>query len=308
MKKKKIIALIALLVTVAIVAILIGIIIVKNVNMAGYAFLTEDNGDGTCSVVGVDHYSGLAGEETMTVPAEIDGKRVTRIKNIGTEFQTKVKEIVISEGVTAVEEGAFYSYRQCEKITFPASLTEIGAHAAVSTAEVVFAGNDVLEFRERCFIEKEAHKIVCDFSGAAIPADVRAIGDGVFTGTDLSGLDLSSILSVGKGAFVGAHAAVVDLSSVKVVGGEAFMDSTIDSLTLAGGVTLGDLAFASVRTTSIRFMGVPASCGTGVFGTSSATEITFDGTQKEFEALRDMIPVSSGIPVHCSDGDLPMEP
>ena len=79
--------------------------------------------DGTIEITG---YSGSA--ENIVIPAQIDGKSVTRIGNNAFE-KSSAKEIVIPDSVTDIEQYAFEGCTSLSDITLPDSLTYIDGFA-----------------------------------------------------------------------------------------------------------------------------------------------------------------------------------
>lgn len=85
-----------------------------------------ENEDGTLTITGVgaSEYS----DGTLTIPAEIDGKKVTAVGN-GTpifEYNSHLSEIVISEGITTLG-ACVFQYSTADKIIFPKSVSEVDA-------------------------------------------------------------------------------------------------------------------------------------------------------------------------------------
>ena len=80
--------------------------------------------DGTVEI------TGYSGEDTvLTIPDEINGKRVTSIGNWAFEACSGLTKITIPRGVTSIEEGAFLRCYGLNEITIPESVTSIGAWA-----------------------------------------------------------------------------------------------------------------------------------------------------------------------------------
>ena len=93
----------------------------------GNLVMYEDEGwgyeileDGTVTLFGLDINRDVV--EEFTVPAEVDGYKVSAVENIYVPIHTK--KIIISEGVTTIREGAFSAY-DCEEIIIPSSVTTI---------------------------------------------------------------------------------------------------------------------------------------------------------------------------------------
>ena len=82
----------------------------------------KTNEDGTIVLL---HYDGFE-EEKLVIPSEIDGHKVT---GIGTLFYTynttQVKEIVLPNTITTIEERAFFNSMYLKKINIPESVNDI---------------------------------------------------------------------------------------------------------------------------------------------------------------------------------------
>ena len=126
--------------------------------------------DGTIEITS---YSGSA--ENIVIPAQIDGKSVTRIGNNAFE-KSSAKEIVIPDSVTDIEQYAFEGCTSLSDITLPDSLTSIGLSAFVScTALTDIALPDSLTY-----IDGFAFANCTSLKTVTVPASVTFIGGWAF--------------------------------------------------------------------------------------------------------------------------------
>ena len=126
--------------------------------------------DGTIEITG---YSGSA--ENIVIPAQIDGKSVTRIGNNAFE-KSSAKEIVIPDSVTDIEQYAFEGCTSLSDITLPDSLTSIGLSAFKScTALTDIALPDSL-----IYIDGFAFANCTSLKTVTVPASVTFIGGWAF--------------------------------------------------------------------------------------------------------------------------------
>ena len=121
-------------------------------------FTYEINNNNTISITGLS--DGLEKLTEITIPEEIDGKKVTRIDEYAFEFCESLKSVMIPDGVTtierfafsdctslervilpdsvkAIEHYAFYGCRSLESVLIPNPLTEIGIKAFPIECEVI---------------------------------------------------------------------------------------------------------------------------------------------------------------------------
>lgn len=80
-------------------------------------FWWSKNDDGTITITG---YKGT--NETVVIPSEIDGKKVTVIGERAFYEHKNLKHVIISEGVTTIGDWAFESCENLENIQFPEGL------------------------------------------------------------------------------------------------------------------------------------------------------------------------------------------
>lgn len=104
--------------------------------------------------VTIDRYAWLS-EDTVSIPAEIDGKPVTKIGENAFQY-CYASEIVLPDTVAEIADSAFAGCRYLKQIKIPENCTRIGAKA--------FAGCTALE-------------------SAEIPSSIEVIGDSAFDST-----------------------------------------------------------------------------------------------------------------------------
>lgn len=106
----------------------------------------EDNGDNTLKLTA---YKGE--EESLTVPAEYNGKRVVKIEAAFKGNKT-LKTVELSEGIEVIGKNSFDGCKVLEKIVLPGSLKKIedsGLSGTAALLELEFLGADVPEMGAR---------------------------------------------------------------------------------------------------------------------------------------------------------------
>ncbi|MDE7280359.1 MAG: leucine-rich repeat domain-containing protein [Ruminiclostridium sp.] len=182
-------------------------------------WLYYDNG-GSITLCG---YTGT--EDRIVTPAEINGKKVTRIapQEIVIDFMDvttytffeaynkNTSEMVISEGVVSVDRYAFYSQSILKSVILPESLTFIGENAF-----------------EKCV----------ELTSVTVPENVAVIGAYAFRDSGLTEIFLPEGLNViGGSAFSGTPLTQIYIpDSVIYIGESAFSGSKIEELFLPGGL------------------------------------------------------------------------
>ncbi len=96
-------------------------------------FEFEYLGDGECAVVGIGNV-GIGEDGVLTIPATSPrGNKVTAIGESAFEYNTKIKSVVLPEGVTAIESRAFANCTILETIELPSTLRTIGDYVFQNT-------------------------------------------------------------------------------------------------------------------------------------------------------------------------------
>ena len=150
-------------------------------------------------VIIVDCVESTFGE--LTIPAEIDGKPVTAIKNTAFFGCHSLSSVVIPEGVTSIGDQAFYSCTNLSKIVIPASVTSIGNDAFNQTAyynNVKNWDNHLLYIGD-CLVAGNKDNLA---GSVVINEGTRLIADYTFFGNQFTAVSIpSSVTVVGKQAF-----------------------------------------------------------------------------------------------------------
>ena len=150
--------------------------------------------DGT---VEITDYSGSA--ENVDIPAEIDGKSVTRIGWHAFGYCTSLKSIMIPDSVTSIGREAFHGCTSLASITIPNSVTVIGAYAFEGCTNLtsITIPDSVTEIYDYTFKSCES------LTNITIPDSVTEIGDYAFIYCrSLSSIMIpDSVTKIGIGAF-----------------------------------------------------------------------------------------------------------
>lgn len=150
-------------------------------------------------VIIVDCVESTTGE--LTIPAEIDGKPVTAIKNTAFFGCHSLASVVIPEGVTSIGDQAFHSCTNLSKIVIPASVTSIGNDAFNQTAYYNNVNNwdNHLLYIGDCLVAGNKDNLA---GSVVINEGTRLIADYVFFGNQFTAVSIpASVTVVGKQAF-----------------------------------------------------------------------------------------------------------
>lgn len=230
-------------------------------------------------------------------------------------YEGKERAVRIPDGVTRVDICAFGSqYRHCpvEKITVPASVTELAQSAfAFCTAltEIVFEG-PIPKIPYGLFhgcralrtlrlpssvtrIEKEAFCGCTALEAIVLPEGLTEIGEGAFYGCEkLTRISFpASLQSLGASAFSGCHALydVRAKEGLSEVGASAFSGcDAIAQIVLPASVTkIGDRAFAGCTSLAhVTLRAERVTLGMAVFdGAPSPLSVDFGGDAAAWEEM-----------------------
>ncbi len=169
-------------------------------------FQYEVQRDGTAKITGINDTT----LETLEIPAELDGRRVTRI---GSRVFTKcknLKSVVIQEGVVSVESLAFHCV-SLESVSIPKSLVsvELQAFAFCPKLKTIEISPDhpVLAVENQALVNWKKHMLIVvleheDTGTYTVPQGIREIGGFAFDSCLFSAILLpDGLKKIGNGAF-----------------------------------------------------------------------------------------------------------
>ena len=191
---------------------------------------------------------------------------------------SKVKKIVIEDGVTSIGNDAFYNCTSLTSITIPNSVTSIGAYAFSNCSSLtnITIPNSVTS------IENYAFRNCSSLTSITIPDSVTSIGTATFYGCkNLTSITIpDSVTSIGESAFAycSSLTSITIPDSVTSIGAYAFSNcSSLTNITIPNSVTsIENYAFRNCSSlTSITIPDSVTSIGTATFyGCKNLTSIT----------------------------------
>ncbi len=231
----------------------------KSVGENGLIF--HSNGNGTCSVTGIEEFTG----GTLEIPSvSPDGDRVTEISDLAFPYfitnsifgkgPGSIHTVIIPDTVTRIGDQAFYGRSGIQTVTVAGNLTKIGAEA----------------FRDCTALQK-----------IELKGNVERLGIGAFDNCqNLTTVSFSdSLTEIGARAFSGC-AKLTNVSmgnGVTSIGGSAFRACTsLTSITIPDGVTsIGDSIFEKCSSlTSVTIPDSVTSIGNQAFADCTSLTCT----------------------------------
>lgn len=258
------------------------------------------------TTIRITGYTGSS--DTVSIPSEIAGNTVV---SIGSEAfrNSNLKTVIIPEGVTGIENRAFYGSDSLENVMFPSTLTSIGNYA--------FSGCRAIKSIDLPFglttIGSSAFSGCTGISEIKLPDSVTTIGDDAFYNcSELISVNYPRSLTKGGGGFLqgtkvteitvpegvtkiavsafGGCAGLVTVNlpdSLNEIGSSAFYGCTgIKTITLPANVTkVGYSAFENC--TSLTEIGLPEGLQTieydAFYGCSGLTEVHLPDSVKTID-------------------------
>ena len=254
--------------------------------------------------VTITGYTGSGGD--LTIPATIDGKPVTAIKDdvsynvyngsySGMFVNKKLTSVTIPDSVTSsIGRYAFYR-NQLTSVTIGNSVTSIGDYAFAgklgsdtygNQLTSVTIGNSVTSIGKNAFYLNQ-------LTSVTIGNSVTSIGDWAFCKNQLTSVTIpNSVTSIGDFAFAGKTygdtygnqlTSVTIGNSVKTIGGAAFSGNQLTSVTIPDSVTsIGGGAFGNNQLTSVTIPDSVTSIGAGAFSNNPLTNLSVDSGNTAF--------------------------
>ena len=211
----------------------------------GYEYtLTTDGFLFRCKNSKYDLIAYTGNKENVALPININGNSYKLSRVLG------VKNVIIPEGVTAIDDYAFYGCGSLISVVIPSSVNFIGDNAFYNCNLNSIIHNGAEYYVEGgCLIERSTNSIIAGTNNSIIPNGITNIQEGAFSGrkniTDI--VIPSSVKLIGDKAFYGCYnlANVVIGNSVTSIGDYAFYNCySLTSITIPDSVTtIGDYAF-----------------------------------------------------------------
>lgn len=178
------------------------------------------------SLVGISNMTST----TIEIPAEYNGKPVTKISSVSPMNYSGVKEVIIPSSVKEIENQAFLNCAALEKVMIPESVTVIGQEAFYMCFSLQEIELNVEKIEEMTFYH-------CNNLEKVVLGDkTKIIGDQAFGNCDA----LKSIVfneglkEIGSAAFMGCSSLVGEViipTSVSKIDSYAFYNTSINKLT-----------------------------------------------------------------------------
>ena len=199
--------------------------------MAGLSFTYKVTGDASCLITG---FNGEAA--SLSVPAFIDGYRVTGIDKYAFRNHKTLESITLPEGLTQIGPSAFENCTALQSVTLPSTLDVISGNAFANCTSL---------------------------SEISLPPNMRAISSNAFTATALREVNLSDctkLLELGDYAFARCDALkkITLPQGLRAIGNGCFYKcEALASITLPESVeTIGESAFSMCK--ALREVRMPA--------------------------------------------------
>ena len=215
--------------------------------------ITNELADGTLAI----KYAGR--DKTYVIPAEIDGKRVTKIDYAAFSYCDNLESITIPDSVTSIDYSAFRGCSNLTRIMIPDSVRTIDGYAFqdCTSLKSIKIPNSVTSISSCAFYG------CTSLTSITIPDSVTSIDYQAFTYcTSLKSITIpDSVTYIGDSAFYGCRSltSIMIPDSVRTIGGCAFQDCTsLKSIKIPNSVTsISSCAFYGC--TSLTSITIPDS-------------------------------------------------
>ena len=212
----------------------------------------------------IKEYNGYA--STVIVPSSYNGYPIETIAYNAFWRGDEIKEIIVSDGIKVIEDGAFYSCDKLYRVYLPASLTEVGKNAFEGCYRLVQIKNQsevtVTSFAQECEIISDGEfrsTVTTDGNGVVIFEydGVRYLlgYDKSSIELDLTEYDIDKIFSYAFSSYYGDASWEFKLflpEGLTSIGKYAFQNSYLSEITLPTSLTeISDGAFSRTYLTAI---------------------------------------------------------
>lgn len=194
-------------------------------------------------------------EKELTVPSEINGKKVIGIGEDAYKGCQVVEKVVIAEGIRYIGAGAFADCAELQKVIFPNTLRKIGKERMGWSEKGAFQETKIQEVMlpdELAFLGEKTFFCCFLLNKVEFPESLHEIGGFAFSGCNaLKRVNLNEgLIKIGYYAFNRCTSleTVTLPETLKEIGGEAFKDCmALEEIILPASVDkIGKNAFAKV--------------------------------------------------------------
>ena len=280
--------------------LLIGVVCGNTVIVQADQVPTRTIGDYECTWYSEDEstteivkYNGS--DAKITIPAELDGRKVSAISDSAFAACTSLETVKISDGIECLKNNAFYRCSNLKNMTIPDSVTSIGdsAFEECSSLESIMIPEGITSINKKVFsgctglrsvtlpegiisIGQYGFSHCTSLQSIAIPESVTSIGGCAFcVCTSLQSITIpEGVTSIGGNAFSGCTGlqSIVIPGSVTSIETFTFSDCiSLQSITIPEGVTsIKSLAFYDcTNLIDVEFPESVKKIGPGLFGFTS---------------------------------------
>lgn len=180
--------------------------------------------------------------ETLTIPSHYRGVPIASIAWRALEKCALVKEIVLSDTLTEMDDLLIQACENIESIHIGAGMTEFNRGYIYGCPKLqtitVSAENPVLYVEDNCLIGREDHVLYVAALTESIPDGVIAIADGAFEDLPITSIHIpKSVVEIDSHAFYGTNLTEIAIpDTVKSIGDYAFVGTSIRELVIPDGV------------------------------------------------------------------------